>query len=96
MTARSDNHDYGPTVLVGPWARPTNPHPESPAGRAHARKAAQTSLPGTSPDLAGTAQRKADAPLKPKKPQEPCDLGMFSDSPRQLDLMTLVNATRKS
>lgn len=56
----------------------------------------QFSIPGTAPDVAGAVQRAADAPLKPAKPQEPCDLGLFSDSPRQLDLVTLANTARKS
>jgi hypothetical protein len=32
------------------------------------------------------AQRGADAPLKPSKAQEPCDIGLFSDQARQLHL----------
>lgn len=42
------------------------------------------------------AERKWRTGTKPKKPQEPCDLGMFSDSSSQLDLVTLANTARKS
>jgi hypothetical protein len=30
--------DYGPTLGIGPYARPTNPHPDSPIGRALQRR----------------------------------------------------------
>lgn len=50
----------------------------------------QTSLPGTGADLAGLARLKAAAPLKPKKTQEPCDVGLFGDSARQTDLVDLA------
>jgi hypothetical protein len=46
--------------------------------------AGQAELPGCAPDIAGTLQRKANAPLKPAKPQEACDVGLFAD--RQMDL----------
>lgn len=32
------------------------------------------------------AKRKAAAPLKPAKPQEPCDVGLFSDAKNQLEM----------
>jgi hypothetical protein len=32
------------------------------------------------------AQRKADAPMLAPKPQQPCDVGLFSDDARQTDL----------
>lgn len=41
----------------------------------------QASISGTGADHAGLARLKAEAPLKPSRPQEPCDLGLFSDSP---------------
>jgi hypothetical protein len=50
----------------------------------------QTSLPSTGPDLAGLARLKAAAPLKPRKPQETCDIGLFSDDARQIDLIDLT------
>lgn len=40
-------------------------------------------------DLAELAQRKANAPLKPAKPQAPCDIGLFSDDANQLDLIEM-------
>ena len=39
-------------------------------------------------------QHKADAPLRPAKPQEACDVGLFSDQASQLDLVTLANTAR--
>ncbi len=35
---------------------------------------------------AAIAQRRANAPLKPKAIQRPCDAGLFSDEADQLDL----------
>lgn len=46
----------------------------------------QASLPGTAPDVAGMLQRKADAPIKPPAPQQPCDVGLFSGARNQLDM----------
>ncbi len=47
----------------------------------------QAVLPGaeqvTQADL---AQQRADAALKPKKPQRPCDAGLFSDESQQKEL----------
>ena len=51
------------------------------------KRQVQIDLPGCEPDQAGALQRKADAPLKPRKPQEPCDLGLFSDENKQADLI---------
>ena len=51
------------------------------------KQQSQVELPGCEPDLAGALQRKADAPLKPRKPQEPCDVGLFSDENKQVDLI---------
>jgi hypothetical protein len=39
------------------------------------------------------AAMRARAPLKPRAPQNPCDLGLFSDDARQLDLVTLTKGT---
>jgi hypothetical protein len=33
------------------------------------------------------AQRKIDEPLKPARPQETCDIGLFGDDRNQLDLV---------
>jgi hypothetical protein len=44
-------------------------------------------LPGMSPlGMKQQAERAAAKPLRPTKPQEPCDVGLFSDDPRQIDL----------
>jgi len=50
----------------------------------------QAVLPGaeqvTQADL---AQRRANAPLRPAKPQKACDVGLFSDEANQLDLVEM-------
>lgn len=51
----------------------------------------QAALPQTAPDIAGTLRRRAAAPLKPAKPQAPCDVGLFSDDARQIDLVDYAN-----
>lgn len=48
----------------------------------------QTSLPGTAPDVGGLLRQKAAAPIKPRKPQSACDIGLFSDDADQLDLVS--------
>jgi hypothetical protein len=35
-------------------------------------------------------QRQADATLRPGKPQQPCDLGLFSDDAAQADLVDMA------
>jgi hypothetical protein len=35
------------------------------------------------------AERKWRTGLKPRKPQEPCDVGLFSDEAAQLDLVEM-------
>lgn len=49
---------------------------------------AQTLVPGVAPITgADRLRRRADAPLAPSKPQQPCDLGLFDLAARaQLDL----------
>jgi hypothetical protein len=37
-----------------------------------------------------TAQRRADRPVRPKAPQSPCDIGLFSDEAAQADLLDLM------
>lgn len=45
-------------------------------------------LPGLTPlGLKPYAQILAERPLKPAKPQEACDVGLFSDDRNQLDLL---------
>jgi hypothetical protein len=53
-------------------------------------KPQQTELPGIAPDIGGTLARKVTAPLKPTKPQEPCDVGLFGDNAAQLDLVEMA------
>jgi hypothetical protein len=50
----------------------------------------QLELRGTGEDLAGLAQIKANAPLRPSKPQQACDDGLFGDDARQSDLIQLT------
>jgi hypothetical protein len=42
-----------------------------------------------SQDQASFAQRLADSPLKPSKPQLPADVGLFGDESSQLDLIEM-------
>lgn len=49
----------------------------------------QSEMPGTSADIAGLLRLKAAAPIKPAKPQKPCDVGLFSDDADQLDLVEM-------
>lgn len=46
-------------------------------------------------DQRTVAERRWRDGLKSKAPQQPCDVGLFSDSPRQLDLVELANTERK-
>lgn len=46
-------------------------------------------MAGTSPDIAGLLRLKAAAPIKPRKPQQRCDVGLFSDDADQLDLVEM-------
>lgn len=60
-------------------------------------KVGQFELPGAGPEpVRSTLQRRADAPLRPGKAQEPADFGLFGDDSRQLDLVTLANTARKT
>ena len=47
----------------------------------------QLELPGTDPRPIDLAKMKATAQLRARKPQEPCDVGLFSDASRQTDLL---------
>ena len=48
----------------------------------------QSVLPGAERvDSCVIAQRRANAALKPKKAQRPCDAGLFSDDASQLKLV---------
>lgn len=47
----------------------------------------QSVLPGAERATEATvAQRRANAPLKPKAIQRPCDAGLFSDQSQQTEL----------
>lgn len=46
----------------------------------------QMELPYTAPRPTDLAKRHAAAPLKPTKPQQPCDVGLFSDEASQLEM----------
>jgi hypothetical protein len=50
----------------------------------------QADMPGTAPDRAGLARKLANAPLRPSRPQEPCDQGLFGDGPAQIDLIDYI------
>ena len=47
-------------------------------------------LPIETPQRQSFAQVCADKPLRPRKPQVPCDHGLFSDDALQLDLTRIV------
>lgn len=50
----------------------------------------QMQLPSTAHDPAGLARHLAAQPLRPRKPQQPCDVGMFGDQAAQLDLVDMA------
>lgn len=62
-------------------ARPIGPRVDLPG---------QLDLPDTGPNLAGLAKLRAAAPMRPDQPQKPCDIGLFSDDARQIDLEDLI------
>lgn len=49
----------------------------------------QMNLPQTAKDQAGLVKLLAAQPLRPRKAQAPCDVGLFSDEADQLDLASL-------
>jgi hypothetical protein len=49
----------------------------------------QSSIPGTAADIRGLLRQKAAAPIKPRKAQQPLDIGLFSDDAAQLDLVEM-------
>jgi hypothetical protein len=49
----------------------------------------QLDLPQTQARAAELARLKAAAPLRPAKPQKPCDVGLFSDEADQMDLIEM-------
>lgn len=95
---RKPRHNYGPTIGFGPSARPTSPHPDSSVGRA-ARQGVeylpgQAELLGCEPNISNSTRRLNAAPLKPTKPQKCCDIGLFSDDARQVDLEDFTKGRR--
>lgn len=50
----------------------------------------QLELPQTEERLSELARLKASAPLRPVKPQAPCDHGLFSDEALQIDLEEML------
>jgi hypothetical protein len=48
----------------------------------------QHEMRGMSADIANLLRQKAAAPIKPAKPQKPCDVGLFSDDADQIDLVS--------
>jgi hypothetical protein len=49
----------------------------------------QLDMPQTETRLAELAKAKAAAPMRPAKPQKPCDVGLFSDEADQMDLIEM-------
>lgn len=49
----------------------------------------QLDMPQTEERLAELAKAKAAAPMRPDKPQKPCDVGLFSDEADQMDLIEM-------
>jgi hypothetical protein len=49
------------------------------------KRQAQVEMFGCEPDIGGAVQRRADAPLKPAMPREPCDVGLFGDDANQTE-----------
>jgi hypothetical protein len=48
-------------------------------------------LPGAEKASDATMARRAAArPLRPRVPQHPCDIGLFSDDAAQVDLLHLI------
>jgi hypothetical protein len=54
----------------------------------------QLDLPDTAADNAGLVKLMASAPLRAPKPQQPCDIGLWSDDARQIDLLDLTARTK--
>jgi hypothetical protein len=49
----------------------------------------QLDMPQTEERAAELAKLKAAAPMRPVKPQKPCDVGLFSDDADQMDLIEM-------
>lgn len=51
-----------------------------------ASRSDQVTMPGCEARLGDALQRRADAPLRPSKPQQPIETGLFGDSHKQGEL----------
>ena len=51
--------------------------------RSDQSRSSQIELPETQARIGETLQRRANAPLKPSKPQTSCDAGLFGDTHKQ-------------
>lgn len=49
----------------------------------------QLDMPDTAERMGELAKLKAQAPMRPAKPQKPCDVGLFSDDADQIDLIEM-------
>lgn len=49
----------------------------------------QLDLPDTPERMGDLARQRAAAPLRPSRPQLPCDHGLFGDEASQLDLIEM-------
>ena len=54
-------------------------------------KRAQLELPQCGPDFAGQGRRATEAPLMGRVPQQACNIGLFSDDAKQVDLISLLD-----
>lgn len=50
----------------------------------------QLELPQTEARPSDLAKLKSAAPLKPQTAQKPCDIGLFSDTAKQIDLEDML------
>ena len=50
----------------------------------------QLELPDTAERPADVTTQRAAAPMRPSVPQKPCDMGLFSDDAKQVDLEDLL------
>lgn len=54
--------------------------------RSQPSRSDQVTMPGCEARQGDALQRRADAPLKPSKPQQPIETGLFGDSHKQGEL----------
>lgn len=58
--------------------------------QSHSNLPGQLDLPQTEARPVDVAKRQAAAPLRPDVPQKPCDVGLFGDQTKQIDLEDLL------